>query len=64
MEEEITFEQHMEALDYVHNYMEQLSLNPAAFEEEDIDKMVKNWPEDVQEAWRVAKDWGDEEEIY
>lgn len=62
--EEVSFEQHMEALDKVHDFIEKMGGNPYAYDEEEIDAQIDKWPLEIQEAWKTAKAYNDGEEIY
>lgn len=61
---EVSFEEHMEALDKVHDFIERMGGNPYAYDEEEIDAQISKWPLDIQEAWEIAKAFNDSEEIY
>lgn len=62
--EDTSFEEHMDAVKYVNDFIDRMGGDHFAYDEERIDREVKNWPKDVQDAWAVAKDWNDSEEIY
>lgn len=63
MNEENSFEKHMEAINYVNNFIDRMGGDHFAYDEERINREIKNWPQDVQDAWAVAQDW-DTEELY
>lgn len=58
---EISYEQMVEAYNYVLSYMKLMDLNPTRdYPEEESD--MDGWPEDVKKAWMVVKLFDDQNE--
>lgn len=62
--EETSFEEHLDAVKYVNDFIDRMGGDHFAYDEERIDKEIQGWPEDVQKAWKIAKDWDTGEDIY
>lgn len=56
-DEEVTYEQYVEAVNLVDDFILSVGGSPAAYEPEQIDKEIVNWPKNVQEAWEIQGKW-------